>query len=382
MQRDAKRQGVADWYPESGIFANKAMTEGAGQYRSISRLAFEYAVQETKLDVLNRLIHDLNELDTTGNSRDKQPMRFYIISSMAGGTGSGIALPLGLHINRIYMEQMKEALFNCKGFFALSSAMHELGGTRLERESIDANAYAAVKELSAYMRKADERVYYENPSLFYEEEPNTTYIDEGKIYDYCYLFGMTNGNGETVHSFEDLKDLIANAVYMQACSPMHDMNNSLEDNTINHLKRLARQSNEIFLRRFGGIGCGELQYPYQKIKEYLAMSWAQDMMGERWQRYDAVFYQKVEEQEKKRRQGMKVEPIDQGEEYVSAIDKASNDSLAEEIRLVCNPYEGPLWTQYLEAMYDKITQDITAGFEIEKKGVNRWLTNVTENWRR
>lgn len=124
----------------------------------------------------------------------------------------------------------------------------------------------------------------------------------------------------------------------------------------------------MFLRRFGGIGCGELQYPYQKIKEYLAMRWAQDMMGEHWQKYDRIFYQKVEEQEKKRRQGKKAESVDQGTEYISAIAKADSDPLAEEILLICRPDEGsPVWIQYLEAMYDKITQDIMAGFEAEKK---------------
>lgn len=355
---------VDDWYPTIAIFANKAMTEGAGQYRAISRLAFEHARQESKLDELNRIIHELNEIDTKG---DNQPIRFYIISSLAGGTGSGIALPLALYINRLYMEERKEAYFNCKGFFVLSSAMHELGGTRLERESIDANAYAAIKELSAYMRKADENCYYDDFEPSHEEGLGLTDMDRGKIYDYCYIFGMTNGNGRTVHSFEDLKDLISNAVYMQACSPMHDVNSSLEDNTIKHLVQMARSNHETSLRRFGGIGCGELLYPYQKLKEYLAMKWAQDMMGKHWQKYDAVYYKRVEEQEQKRRQGKKAESVDQGKEYISAIVKANNDPLAEEIQSVCNSDNGPLWTQYLGAMREKIIQDVESGLEFEKK---------------
>ncbi len=355
---------LAEWYPENGIFRNKAMTEGAGQYRSISRLAFEYARQKSKLDELNRIIHELNEINMED---DNQPIRFYIISSLAGGTGSGIALPVALYLNRLYMEEKKEALFNCKGFFILSSAMHELGGARLERESIDANAYAAIKELSAYMRKVDEHRYFGLYERSLRKEEDITDIGGGKIYEYCYMFGMTNRSGRTVHSFEDLKDLIANAVYMQACSPMHDMNSSLEDNTNKHLQQLARQNKETFLRRFGGIGCGELRYPYQKLKEYLAMRWAQNMMGERWQEYDVVYYQKLEDQAQKRRQGKKTESVDQGAEYISAIDKASSDSLAEEILAVCNPDEGPIWKQYLDAMYEKITQDIASGLDYEKK---------------
>lgn len=358
-------RGLADWYPENEIYANKAMTEGAGQYRSISRLAFEYALQESKLDELKRIIHDLNEIDVDD---DDQPVRFYIISSLAGGTGSGIALPLALYISRIYMQERREALFSCKGFFIMSSAMRELGGTRLEQQSIDANGYAAIKELCAFMREVDERKGSDQPEGPSENDPEITFLDKGKIYDYCYLFGMANENGKTVHSFEDLKDMIAMAVYMQACSPMHDKNSSLEDNISRHLQKLMKIHKETFLRRLGGLGCGELRYPYHEIKEYLAMRWAQDMMGGVWQQYDRIYYQKVEEQEQKRRLGKKADSVDQGTEYVSAIDKAANDPLAMNILSVCSSEEnGPLWTQYLEAMFAKITMDIDTRFEREGK---------------
>lgn len=359
-----KRGSLADWYPENGIFANKAMTEGAGQYRSVSRLAFEYAVHETKLDDLKRIIKELDEISMEGS---EQPIRFYIISSLAGGTGSGIALPVALYINRFYMEEKKQALFSCKGFFLLSSALRQLGSARLEQESIDANAYAAVKEISAYMREADQKHgRYSRSEIDHDGEADLNAINGGKIYEYCYMFGMTNRRGHTVHSFEDLKDLVANAVYMQACSPMHDMNSSLEDNTIKHLVQLAQRNQEGFLRRFGGIGCGELVYPYEKLKQYLAMRWAEDMIEERWQIYDTIFFELRREQEQKRRQGKKFSPVDQGTEYIRTVDNAVNDALAEEILAVCCPEDvEPVWEQYLGAMYDKIAGDIEKEITVE-----------------
>jgi len=352
-----KKRKLADWYPENGIFANKAMTEGAGQYRAVSRLAFEYAVQEARLDELERLIQELNEISLEDSN---QSVRFYIISSLAGGTGSGIALSVALYINQLYMEAKKEALFSCKGFFLMSSTLRHFGGKCLERESIDANAYAAVKELSAYMREADERGgRYGKSEIGYDGEVNANAISGGKIYEYCYMFGMVNKKGRGMHSFEDLKDLVANAVYMQACSPMHDMNSSLEDNTIKHLMQLAGKHQEPFLRRFGGIGCGELLYPYEKIKEYLAMRWAGEMIESRWQEYDGVYYEQLRMQEEKHRQGKKVLSVDQGEEYIRAVDNAEGDPLAEEIINVCRPDgEDPIWKKYMKAMYDKIAADI------------------------
>ena len=361
-----KKGTLADWYPENGIFANKAMTEGAGQYRSVSRLAFEYAVHETKLDELERIIKELNEISMKDSD---QPIRFYIISSLAGGTGSGIALPVALYINRLYIEDRKQALFSCKGFFLLSSALRQLGSARLEQESIDANAYAAVKEISAYMQEADQKYdRYSKSGIDHCGEADLNAINGGKIYEYCYMFGMTNKSGRTVHSFEDLKDLVANAVYMQACSPMHDMNSSLEDNTNKHLVQLAKKNQEDFLRRFGGIGCGELVYPYERLKRYLAMRWAEDMIEERWQIYDTIYYELRHEQEQKRRQGKKFSAVDQGTEYIRAVNNAPNDALAEEVLNVCCSDDAePIWNQYLGAMYDKVAGDIDKEILAEKK---------------
>lgn len=346
------------WYQENGMFANKPMTEGAGQYRAISRLAFEYAVYEEKINELERVIRQLNELSIDDS---EQQIRFYIINSLAGGTGSGIALPLVLYLNRFFMEEFGEANFTCKGFFLLSSSIKQLGGARLEQDSVDANAYAAVKELSAYMRVADSREERYR-SLNEGVEKNADMTDAmgyGKAYDYCFLFGMLNQKGRGVHSFEDLKNLVANAVYVQACSPLHDKNSSMEDNTIKHMMQLAQKREENFLSRFGGIGCGELVYPYEKLKKYLAFQWAIDAIGKRWQVHDIVYYELLREQEEKRRQGKRIIPADQGEEYIRSIDNAKNDFLADEVKNICYP-EGaePIWKQLLQKMFDKIADDI------------------------
>ena len=241
----ALEENSLSWYQENGIFANKPMTEGAGQYRAISRLAFEYAVYEEKINELERVIRQLNELSIEDS---EQQIRFYVINSLAGGTGSGIALPLVLYLNHFFMEEFGEANFTCKGFFLLSSSIKQLGGARLEQDSVDANAYAAVKELSAYMRVADSREdRYRNLNEGVEKNANMTdAMGYGKAYDYCFLFGMLNQKGRGVHSFEDLKNLVANAVYVQACSPLHDKNSSMEDNTIKHMMQLAQKRGENF----------------------------------------------------------------------------------------------------------------------------------------
>ena len=109
------------WYPENTFFSKKSMTEGAGQQRSISRLAFEYCMRDGRLDQLDDTVRELNQL-TKEDSH--QRTRFYIISSLAGGTGSGIILPLAMYINNSILEMYGDNLAICKGFFILSSAFY------------------------------------------------------------------------------------------------------------------------------------------------------------------------------------------------------------------------------------------------------------------
>lgn len=273
---------INDWYPENTIFSKKSMTEGAGQQRSISRLAFEYCVRDGRLNQLDNVVRELNELVIDDSS---QQTRFYIISSLAGGTGSGVILPLAMYLNRFIQGEQGDNLAICKGFFILSSAFYPSCGSELEKKSLDANAYAAVKELSAFMRSADNVAAKSHMSY-----PLSGFEDySGSTYEYCYLFGLTNAKAKNIHSFEELKRTVADAVYMQACSPMNERNSSREDNTIRHAAMLGQEKQENWLRRFGGIGCGRLVYPWQDLKNYFGLCWAKDTMEGEWRKYDEEY---------------------------------------------------------------------------------------------
>lgn len=80
---------------------------------------------------------------------------FILLARWRAGTGSGVILPLAMYLNRFIQGEQGDNLAICKGFFILSSAFYPSCGSELEKKSLDANAYAAVKELSAFMRSAD-----------------------------------------------------------------------------------------------------------------------------------------------------------------------------------------------------------------------------------
>lgn len=340
---------INKWYPENTIFGKKSMTEGAGQQRSISRLAFEYCVRDGRLDVLDNTIRDLNEIT---RETSFQQSRFYIISSLAGGTGSGIILPLAMYINDTVKRMYGDSLSICKGFFILSSAFYAKSRMpRLEKKSLDANAYAAVKELSAFMRAADTGSFdSDRGPLTYPLPESGPY--HGPVYEYCYLFGLTNAKNLGIHSFEELKNLVADSVYMQACSPMQEQNNSREDNTLRHTAMLGQTHQENWLRRFGGIGCGRLIYPYEDLVRYLGLVWAKDTMGSTWRQYDEAYFEARKNAASQLFGRAKNAGPDQGAEYIKMVDGAdAYDHLAAYIREECDGRNDvPPWKGYLDAL--------------------------------
>lgn len=345
------------WYPENTIFSRKSMTEGAGQQRSISRLAFEYCLRDGRLDQLDNTVRELNPITKEVNH---QRTRFCIISSLAGGTGSGIILPLAMYINNSILRMYQDNLAICKGFFILSSAFYAQNRmTALERKSLDANAYAAVKELSAFMRAEDSGGAWTREELSYQL--GNTELRSKASYEYCYLFGLTNEKNRGICSFEELKEVVADAVYMQACSPMQDRNNSREDNTLRHIGMLGETKHENWLRRFGGIGCGRLIYPYEALVRYFGLRWAKDTMGRTWRQYDEEYF-KSRKNVKNRQLGIQgAAGPDQGEMYIRAVDSAGSlDLLANHIRKECagQGRDKTRWDLYLDALKAETQREI------------------------
>ena len=51
------------WFPVNGILNSKALTEGAGQVRAISRLALDTAIRAGNMEPLHNAIEDLYKLE-------------------------------------------------------------------------------------------------------------------------------------------------------------------------------------------------------------------------------------------------------------------------------------------------------------------------------
>ena len=354
---EKQQSEIEGWFAENSMFTKKPMTEGAGQMRIISRLALHTAVREGRLAPLFRIIEELRQVS---KEPSEQSIRLYIISSLAGGTGSGILLPLAMYLERYVKNLFSDYDSICKGFFILPSAMKGFTDTFLEKRSLDSNSYAAIKELSAFLGRGDgEKGHKMSMELAMEGEAKTVSY-ESPGYESCYLFGKVNRKKLVKSSLERVKTAVANAVYMQVCSPIRHINNSREDNVPKFLIEQAQRLQNTRLKRFGSIGCGELVYPYKELRIIYAMQWAIDTMSNQWQQYDRKYFEKENQEREKRKKGKTAEKIKREDEYINAIKQADqSDIFAYEIREACVVDGQMAWDSYLEEVLKEIERTVS-----------------------
>ena len=271
------------WFPVNAILNSKTLTEGAGQVRSVSRLAFETVVRANKLEPLHEAIQSLYRVE---EDKKDQALRVVIASSLAGGTGSGLILPVALYVQKFLKERFRLSANITRGFFVLPEIFYEVITGQAERNNLCANAYATLRELDAFLMKGDQtldRRFNDSVKMLF---PRPNYVGYEEIdlrpFDFCFLFDAQNAEGSKLNSFEQYLDHAANCIYAQSIGPMNKRSNSSEDNTIRKLAQ-ARGRN-----RYAGAGASMLIYPFEDIRRFIALNWAKQTVSKQWMTFDNI----------------------------------------------------------------------------------------------
>jgi cell division GTPase FtsZ len=141
-----------NWFPVNKILSRKTLTEGAGQVRAISRLALETSIRAGSMEPLHKAIDELFKLDT---EKTEQALRVIIVSSLAGGTGSGLILPVSMYIKNYLDTHFQQSATIIRGFFILPEVFFEVIHGLAERNNLNCNAYATLRELDALLMNGD-----------------------------------------------------------------------------------------------------------------------------------------------------------------------------------------------------------------------------------
>ncbi len=352
-----------NWFPVNRILCRKALSEGAGQVRAISRLALDTAIHSGAITPLHEAIDELYRL--TGHAVD-QAMRVIIVSSLAGGTGSGLLLPVALYTRNYLVSHYQQNSAIVRGFFVMPEVFYHVIHGETERNNLRSNAYATLRELDAFMMKGDGTLEEKYKDLAYEvprvgSDEYETY--DVLPYDFCFLFDGQNLSGRKLTSFTEYMEHAANCIYAQSVSVMSARSNSSEDNVVRSLCAGGGRN------RYCGAGSSRLYYPMEDVNRYIAIRWASEGVSDDWLLIDREYERDCESKRLLRNQGVMVENSDRGTFYISKIDSlcTTHTPFALSIHSQCFNHDSqtgnetePRWELYLQSLYDFIGQNATA----------------------
>lgn len=360
-----------NWFPKNRILDSKTVSEGAGQVRAISRLALNATIRQGTIAQLYNAIDDLYLKDGGDKSR---AVKVVIASTVAGGTGSGIALEAAMVIRDYLTRNYPESAAIIRGFFIMPGVMDTVISTESERQSLRRNGYATIKEINAFMMKGS-GFFESNPELRrYKDLCLTVPSTNGPSkqldnlpFDFCFLLDRIDSKQHSMQSLAQYENFAAQSIYEQNIGPMRKSASSKEDNIVKEFivpEKLGRC-------RFGGAGASVMKYPYEKIVDYVALNWAekaiigvnnenasdedkQKMVMNSWLRYDYEFKTELNKFENDIHALEKDKPVIE-KMYMSLLEN-STDSFSEKIR-----------SRYLDPKFNSLSSDNIADADMAKK---------------
>ena len=257
-----------------------------------------------------------------------------IVSTLAGGTGSGIVLPVALYVRNFLETKIKKSASVMRGFFLLPEIMF---GNKSPEEcgSLCCNAYASMRELDAFMRRGDGALSYttryDNLKLNLPDASSGSYVDYCvSPFNFCFLYDKRNTDDLQLKSFDDYKEHAANTIYTQTISGISSRSNSNEDNTI---KPLVKSNGR---NRFCGAGSSLLQYPRDSVLRYIAGKWCIQVMGEEWLLIDKSYNEYLKNQKILRKKNPNLRDDSLADYYIDKIENGVPGSFGEQMYSMCN----------------------------------------------
>lgn len=273
------------WYP--GLNSLGQMNEGAGQIRAYSRLAFFHHYQTIRAAIVdaNKRIRDPLAQETMMKSpvlKDQgllaqvefgQPTNVYLVSSIAGGTGSGMLMDVAFLVKDVFQE----------GNVSVCSFLvfpDHFGSVTNER--MKANSYALLKELN----------YYQFGVSHFSAEWNRGTPVKVPIppFDYCYVFDNQNAAGQVTGgqpgSQELVFELLSDSIFKDfSHGEFADHKRSARINLRQYMNKTYDYEHprfkQRFIQRYGSLGMASIMVPHSRIITACAHRLAAEIV-DRW----------------------------------------------------------------------------------------------------
>ncbi len=286
------KEHLREWFPcDEPAIRSQEMLRGASQWRKKSYLAF--------MNLMNKPLGRANFIKALENmvANPGGGCEIYVISSVAGGTGSGSFIPISLFAKRYLRQKLgKDPIVNA--MIALPEIYAD-SQTPENRVKIYANAYAILRELNAINLVA--RNYNEGRSaqkkapikfrIGHPDEPNMGVLfdasdkrfwtPEAAPFSQVFLLDRIPGlNSIMAHDM-----VLANSLYAILCT---DIGSEFDSEFSNH--ELLRSQNNGSNAVYAGISTSQLRFPKESVLNYLAHKKTLDACDSEW----LLLHKKVE----------------------------------------------------------------------------------------
>ncbi|GEM_PF-3972914 len=273
---------IKKWWPENLKVGN--VFRGAKQKRPIGRLALYYKYAD---EVRGKLERQVSALFQMVNHADEAKLlesgvrilpgvgTAYVVSSLCGGTGSGTFIDVGFALREVMERTGGERALRVSGVFTLPEGYLQEVQQDFQKQRIQANAYASMKELDNYLNPSQvETLVMQFSSSLPSWKPVRAPFDEVSLLD------VLNRNHERLRSIADLYEMIAAKLFLEIA--ISKAKESGDDNVEDTLGQQVRGKQ----RAYGSFAVGALIFPGRDIVRYCAFKHAADII-------QAVLYRKA-----------------------------------------------------------------------------------------
>jgi hypothetical protein len=261
-----------NWWPERNRMPLKVgdYDSGAGQLRLKGKLAYRISLSggdRLIVDAVKEALHGIERVH--GPESDVRIVNVYLVCSLGGGTGSGLVLALAQHLKETLPPHCRVI-----GAFPLASVT-ELGPGTADTSSIWANTDAALREIDYSQRHLHALDDPMNPFLQWNQN---TISGAEPPFQYVYLFGRRNSNGQTLPEFSQYVDLIAQTLIAETFSDLVDEEGLPEGIAGPHSQFISNLEATPTVggrpTTYASAAVASLVYPAERIERHLARRYA------------------------------------------------------------------------------------------------------------
>lgn len=308
--RDDEIEAMDRWlYTKTPVFLESDLSTGASQFRMLSRAMWTIGLDFS--DLRHRLAAVLSrplDAQVSGMLYDTNP-DVYVVSGIAGGTGSGASILLARWIRRFYQDQHHYP--KIKGVLLLPEVFCHSPISAPAYGRLKANGYSYLMELEAINKRHD-KVDSTYTGFDYDGLDADAGSEQATLpFDVAMLINQgspTFGALPYRHNgFEDYERFIAQGLYSRVFADrVAEKTTSHENNLLEDIMGGSHAPGKP-TRRYSSFGTSAVVYPKADTVNYLSERMLSTLLDDTWDRLDAQYRRRVEQWEKSQERTLRAE---------------------------------------------------------------------------